>query len=68
MKIFEARNLSKNPTFLENMSSSADSQKKVSYLWGQSSIWLLFMFPHATQIAFLSSVLEFMPQSLITIL
>lgn len=68
MKIFEAWSLSKDPTFLENMPSSGDAQKKVSYLWEQSSIWPLFMFPHATQIAFLSSVLEFMLQSLITVL
>lgn len=68
MKTFESQCSLHGPALLEHMPRSTDSQKKFFICEGSLSIWLLFMSPHATQIAFLSSVLEFMLQSLITIL
>ena len=35
MKTFKLKYLSWAPTFLEYVSGSIDSQKKISYLWGQ---------------------------------
>lgn len=35
MKTFRLKYLSRDPTFLEYVSGNVDSQKKISYLWGQ---------------------------------
>lgn len=35
MKTYKLKYLSRDPTFLEYMSENVDSQKKISYLWGQ---------------------------------
>lgn len=55
MKTFTPKYLSRHPAFLEYVSGSIDSQKKISCLWGQHKYLALFMFSHATQIGFLSS-------------